>query len=115
MTLSDPDFVAGQYRDTPNLEARIVLHRRFSTGEKPLPRWIFEQSDLPPDVRILKLGCGPGPLWSENEERIPDGWTATLTGASPGMVGEAREGLGPDRRMAFRVAAARDIPFRGGA
>jgi len=46
MTLSHPDFVAGQYRDTPNLEARIVLHRRFSTGEKPLPRWIFEQLDL---------------------------------------------------------------------
>ena len=63
MTLSDPDFVAGQYRDAPNLEARIVLHRRFSTGEKPLPRWIFEQLDLPPDARILKLGPAPSPKW----------------------------------------------------
>ena len=115
MTLSDPDFVAGQYRDASNLEARIALHRRFSTGEKPLPRWIFEQLDLPPDARILELGCGPGQLWSENEERIPDGWTVTLTDASPGMVGAARERLGPDRRMAFRVADARDIPFTDGA
>ena len=115
MTLSDPDFVAGQYRDASNLEARIVLHRRFSTGEKPLPRWIFEQLDLPPDARILELGCGPGQLWSENEERIPDGWTVTLTDASPGMVGEARERLGPDRRMAFRVAGVRDSPLSDGA
>jgi ubiquinone/menaquinone biosynthesis C-methylase UbiE len=115
MTLSDPDFVAGQYRDASNLEARIALHRRFSAGEKPLPRWIFEQLDLPPDARILELGCGPGQLWSENEERIPDGWTVTLTDASPGMVRAARERLGPDRRMAFRVADARDIPFRDGA
>ena len=67
MTLSDPDFVAGQYRDASNLDARIALHRRFSAGEKPLPRWIFEQLDLPPDARILELGCGPGQLWSENE------------------------------------------------
>jgi ubiquinone/menaquinone biosynthesis C-methylase UbiE len=115
MTLSDPDFVAGQYRDASNLEARIALHRRFSAGEKPLPRWIFEQLDLPPDARILELGCGPGQLWSENEERIPDGWTVTLTDASPGMVRAARERLGPDRRMAFRVADAQDIPFRDGA
>ncbi len=111
MTLSDPDFVAGQYRDASNLEARIALHRRFGAGETPLPRWIFEQLDLPPDARILELGCGPGQLWSENEERIPDGWTVTLTDASPGMVRAARERLGPDRRMAFRVAAARDIPL----
>jgi SAM-dependent methyltransferase len=54
-------------------------------------------------------------LWSENEERIPDGCTVTLTDASPGMVRAARERLGPDRRMAFRVADARDVPFRDGA
>ncbi len=115
MTLSDPDFVAGQYRDASNLEARIALHRHFSAGAKPLPRWIFEQLDLPSDARILELGCGPGQLWFENEERIPDGWTVTLTDASPGMVRAARERLGPDRRMAFRVADARDIPFRDAA
>ena len=91
MTLSDPDSLARQYRDAPNLEARIALHRRFSTGEKPLPRWNFEQVDLPPDTRSLELGCGRGPLWSENEERIPDERTATLTDASPGMVRAARE------------------------
>jgi SAM-dependent methyltransferase len=107
--------MARQYRDASNLDARIALHRRFSTGEEPLPRWIFEQLDLPPDARILEIGCGPGLLWFENEERIPDGWTVTLTDASPGMVHAARERLGTDQRMAFRVADAQDIPFRDGA
>ena len=111
MTLSDPNFVATQYRDASNLEARIALHRRFGAGERPLPRWIFERLDLPPDARILELGCGPGLLWSENGERIPDGWAITLTDASPGMVRAAGERLGPDRRMAFRVADAQDVPF----
>ena len=111
MTLSDPDFVARQYRDASNLGARIALHQRFSTGEEPLPRWIFGQLDVPPDGRILELGCGPGLLWTENLERIPDGWTVTLTDISPGMVREAEDRLGPDRRFRFLVADAQEIPL----
>lgn len=110
MTLSDPDFVARQYQDATNLGARIALHRRFGTDEEPLPRWIFGQLDLPPGARVLELGCGPGLLWAENRERIPDGWTITLTDASAGMVREAEERLGSGR-MTFRVADAREIPF----
>jgi len=110
VTLSDPDFVARQYRDATNLDARITLHRRFGTEEEPLPRWVFGQLDLPPDARILELGCGPGLLWAENLERIPDGWSITLTDASAGMVREAEERLGSDR-MTFRVADAQEIPF----
>lgn len=115
MALSDPDFVARQYRDASNLGARIALHRRFSTDEQPLPRWIFGQLDLPPDGRILELGCGPGLLWTENLERVPDGWTITLTDASAGMVREAEDRLGSDRRYRFIVADAQEVPFEDGA
>ncbi len=112
MTLSDPDFVARQYGDAANLEARISLHRRFGTAEEPLPRWVFGQLDLPPRARILELGCGPGLLWTENLERIPEGWTVTLTDASAGMVREAEGRLGADRRLRFLVADAQELPFR---
>ena len=111
MTLSDPDFVARQYGNAANLDARISLHRRFGTAEEPLPRWIFGQIDLPPDARVLELGCGPGLLWTENLERIPDGWSITLTDASAGMVREAEGRLGPDRRFRFLLADAQEIPF----
>ena len=111
MTFSDPNFVARQYRTASNLDARVALHQRFGTDEEPLPRWIFAQLDLPPDGRILELGCGPGLLWTENTERIPDGWNITLTDVSAGMVQEAEDRLGPGRRMTFRVANAQEIPF----
>ncbi len=93
MTLSGPAFVARQYGDAANLDAGIALLRRFGTAEEPLPRWIFCQLDPPPEARILELGCGPGLLWTENLERIPDGWTITMTDASAGMVREAEGSL----------------------
>ena len=43
MTLSDPGFVARQYGDAANLEARIALHRRFGAAQEPLPRRTFGQ------------------------------------------------------------------------
>ena len=114
MTLSDPAFVARQYGDAANLDARISLHQRFGAAEEPLPRWIFGQLDGPPDARILELGCGPGLLWTENRGRVPDGWSVTLTDASAGMVREAEGRLGPDHRFRFLVADAQEIPFRDG-
>ena len=114
MTLSDPGFVARQYGDAANLDARISLPRRFGAAEEPLPRWIFGQLDLPPDARLLELGCGPGLLWTENLDRIPKGWTATLTDISAGMVREAEGRLGPDRRFRFLVADAQEIPSDAG-
>jgi ubiquinone/menaquinone biosynthesis C-methylase UbiE len=115
MAYDDPDFVARQYRDASNLGARISLHRRFSTGEQPLPRWIFDQLELPPDGRLLELGCGPGNLWTENLERIPQGWSITLTDISPGMVQEAEGRFGSDGRFAFRTVDARELPFEDDA
>lgn len=111
MTCEDPSFVARQYRDASNLGARITLHQRFSTNEQPWQRWVFDQFELPPASRVLELGCGPGGLWIENLDRIPEGWSITTTDASPGMLREAEDRLGSVRRFAFRVADAQEIPF----
>ena len=111
MTCEDPSFVARQYSDASNLNARITLHRRFSTGEQSWQSWIFDQFGLPSPSRVLELGCGPGDLWVENLDRVPEVWSITLTDASPGMVREAENRLGSDRRFAFRVAYAQEIPF----
>jgi SAM-dependent methyltransferase len=113
VTYEDPGFVARQYRDASNLGARVALHRRFSTNEQPWQRWVFDQFELPPAGRILELGCGPGNLWVENLDRVPDGWSVMLTDASPGMVTEAEDRLGSNSRFAFRVVDAQEIPFEG--
>ncbi|HET7272083.1 MAG TPA: class I SAM-dependent methyltransferase [Rubrobacter sp.] len=113
-TYSDPECVTRQYRDASNLNARIALHERFSTNSYGLPRWNFDQFDLPAQSRILEVGCGPGRLWTENLGSLPEGWSISLTDASPGMVSEAEARLGSDRRFEFRLADAREIPFEDG-
>jgi SAM-dependent methyltransferase len=111
MACEDPSFVKRQYRDASRLGARIILHQRFSTSEQPWQRWVFDQFELPPVSRVLELGCGPGDLWVENLDRILEGWNITATDASPGMLREAENRLGFDRRFAFRVVDAQEIPF----
>jgi len=64
---------------------------------------------------VLELGCGDGALWRRNADRIPHGWRVTLTDISPGMVEEARRGMGPEAgRFKFLTADAEEIPFHDG-
>ena len=111
--LSDQEFLlADQYKNASNLDARIQLHRRFSTNKYGWTRWVFDQFDLPPACRILDLGCGPGNLWTENLERIPADWDITLTDSSPGMVEQAQENLSDcGRPFAFGLVDAQSIPY----
>jgi len=107
--------VEKQYRNASNLNARIALHERFSTNSYGWTRWVFDQLELSSNAHVLEIGCGTGKLWAENLERIPEGWSATLTNASPGMLGEAERSLADSRRFRFRVADARKLPFDDGA
>jgi ubiquinone/menaquinone biosynthesis C-methylase UbiE len=111
--LSDPAFLlSDQYKDASNLDARLQLHRGFSTNKYGWLRWVFDQFDLPPVCRILDLGCGPANLWQENLERIPEGWDITLTDLSPGMIEQAQENLqGSGRPFTFDVVDAQSIPY----
>ena len=107
----DHDFVVTQYRDASNLDARIHLHKRFSTNPQGWHRWVFEQLQLPPTSRILELGCGSGELWIENGPRVPGGWDITLSDFSVGMLREAARRLcWTDRRFHFVAVDAQAIP-----
>jgi SAM-dependent methyltransferase len=113
--IADQRYLSKQYRDASNLNARADLHRRFSTNPLGLCRWIFDQFHLPPTCRILELGCGPGGLWLENIDRIPEGWEIHPTDASAGMVRQAQGALAPKRRgFRFGIADAQAVPFAAG-
>jgi SAM-dependent methyltransferase len=109
----DPGYVWEQYRDASKLGARTALHGRFSTNRRPWQRWVFDRFDLPAEARILEVGCGPGNLWAENLDRLPPGWSVTLTDASPGMIRSARDRLAYER-FRFGLAGAQQLPFEDG-
>jgi SAM-dependent methyltransferase len=98
-----------QYRDDSNLRARIELHRRFSTNPQPWHRWVFEQFEFPAEASLLEVGSGPGELWLQNADRIPEGWSLTLADLSTGMLQKARDALG--ERAAYEVADIQELPF----
>ncbi len=101
-----------QYKDDSNLNARIQLHRRFSTNTYGWFRWVFDHFHLPQKSRILELGCGPGDLWAENAHRIPPGWEITLSDFSPGMLERTRQKVLPlAHHFNLEVISAQEIPY----
>ena len=103
-----------QYRDASRFEARVHLHRRFSTNPYGFQRWVFDHFELPERSTLLEVGCGPGGLWLSNRERIPASWSITLTDFSPGMLQKVRQNLGEERFM-YELADAQMLPFADGS
>ncbi|MGI8588805.1 MAG: class I SAM-dependent methyltransferase [Chloroflexia bacterium] len=104
-----------QYRTAANLQARMGLHERFSTNPYGWHRWVFDQLALPDGALILELGAGPGRLWAENRDRIPGGWSLTLTDLSPGMAGEQQADLSGLPQIRSAVSDAQALPFADAA
>lgn len=106
------NLISEQYMAAGNLNARILLHQRFSTNPYGWFRWVFDQIDLPFEARILEIGCGPGVLWLENIDRIPSGWQVDLSDFSPGMMRTCWNNLeGQHGKLLFTVFDAMEIPF----
>jgi ubiquinone/menaquinone biosynthesis C-methylase UbiE len=101
-----------QYKDSSNLDARIQLHRRFSTNKYGWARWVFDQFNLSSECDVLDVGCGPGYQWRENIDRVPKGGDIVLADLSIGMLRKARQHLGENQHLfRFRVVDAQAIPF----
>jgi ubiquinone/menaquinone biosynthesis C-methylase UbiE len=112
--LTDQQYLTtDQYRDASNLDARVAIHKRFSTNPYGWMNWVFDTLlKLPEDAKILELGCGPGYLWQENISRIPVEWRITLSDLSPGMLDAAwRNLVVTGRAFQFKEIDAQSIPF----
>jgi ubiquinone/menaquinone biosynthesis C-methylase UbiE len=102
-----------QYQDGSNLDARVVIHQRFSTNSYGWFKWVFDiLLKSPENARVLELGCGHGLLWKENAGRIPAGWNITLSDLSSGMLDAAWRNLViTGRAFQFKEIDAQSIPF----
>jgi SAM-dependent methyltransferase len=110
---NDPNYlITDQYRDASNLNARIEIHRRYSTNPYGWTRWLFDIIGAGAGPDVLELGCGSAGLWTQNLNRVPADWRITLTDFSPGMLDEAQRTLGgATGRFRFEVVDAQSIPF----
>jgi SAM-dependent methyltransferase len=106
------DALREQYKDGANLSARVRLHARFSTNRYGIFRWIFDCVAAAPTARILELGTGTALFWTQNADRIPSGWRATLSDFSPGMIAEARARLeAVPHQFEYLQTDAQALPF----
>jgi ubiquinone/menaquinone biosynthesis C-methylase UbiE len=113
---SSRDYLQHQYGNASYLDARVALHQLYSTHPQEWHAWVFDQLELPPQARILELGCGPGHLWRSNAERILVGWRVCLSDLSPGMIEEAQSNLragegGRGQTFSFFVHDAQALPY----
>jgi len=112
---SDQQYLkSDQYKDSSNLDARVVIHQRFSTNPYGWFKWVFDTLlKLPENARILELGCGNGLLWKENVDRIPPEWNVTLSDLSAGMLDAAwRNLVVTGRTFQFKDIDAQSIPYK---
>ena len=103
-----------QYKIPDKLGARINLHRRFSTNPYGWQRWVFDQLELEPGMRVLEVGCGPGDLWIDNLERLPANLHMFLGDLSLGMVRTTEQGVKRYNGIEFLVLDTQAIPMKAG-
>ena len=93
-----------------------MLHQKFSTNPQGWSNWVFDQLlQLPDNANILELGCGSGVLWKETSQRVPAGWTITLSDLSDGMLDSTWRNLViTGRSFKFERIDAQSIPYADG-
>lgn len=109
---SDQNYLKNeQYRKGDRLDARVHLHRRFSTNPTVYFEWMYEQLNFQENMNVLEAGCGTGELWRTNLPRLSAGLNITLLDLSAGMAAAARSTVNRDPQFRFATADAQFLPF----
>lgn len=101
--------IVDQYRNSNNLNVRILLHDKYSLNKQGWFDWLFEQIDFSKVNRLLEIGCGNGKLWEHQNVDFRNR-EIFLSDVSEGMVKEVRRKLGKDFNCI--VADCQAIPFK---
>lgn len=100
-----------QYKDSANVNSRILLHRNFSINPLGWYQWLFTNLSIKPGENILEIGCGNGELWRVNQDKIPADCSLLLSDISVGMLSDANENLRTaGENFKFAVFDCHEIP-----
>ncbi len=101
-----------QYKDSTNVDIRISLHNKYSVNKQGWFNWMFENYTIPPNPRMLELGCGNGELWKCNGNNLPCPSEIILSDISNGMLNDAKERLKSlNKTFKFETINSSDIPY----
>ena len=103
------EAIKKQYEDASNIEARINLHKAFSSNKETWFSWIYKNLNIKDNMNILELGCGDGSLWNENYDKLPKNVHITLSDISAGMLKDIDEKIKKDKRFSLEVINASSI------
>lgn len=103
--------VLEQYADDSNFKVRQNFGKKYSAKSQEFQQWVFEQMTIPPQVRILEVGCGNGTFWDKNYDKLPTGVDLILTDISPGMVKITGDKFKNHANIETLVADIQNLPF----
>ena len=100
-----------QYGSAVNLNARIQIHKRFTTSNRTWEDFVFEHLPDLGGKSLLALGCGNAVQWRTNQHRFAPDASIILTDLSEGMLQEARADLRENARFTLRRMDASKLEF----
>lgn len=100
-----------QYASTEKLDARIEIHKRYSTNPRGI--WEFAASlyNFKANERILEVGCGTGEFWAAQHGSLPNSCSVLATDFSRGMIEKAKARLSHLPQFQFEVADVEALPY----
>ena len=110
--MTSDDIQNAQYQSTENLDARILLHRRFTPPGKDMWDFVWDNYAFKKTDQVLEVGCGTGEFWTHPDRLIAPDMPVFLTDRSFGMVEHTRRRLESLFNAAhFGVAEAEALPY----
>ncbi len=106
------DTIKKQYENSSNIEARIKLHNKCSENKESWFAWLYKNYQIKDKQKILEIGCGNATLWKENLNVLPKNIETTLSDISIGMLKNAKENLGNDKRFSYKVIDGDNINLK---
>jgi len=112
---SDPNYLKNQqYGSADNLNARIRIHKLFSTNPQGVYKWFFDTAlkNIPQRASILEVGSGSGEMWYACKDDVPAGWDVTLSDFAMGILNDAQKKLENVLfKPEYREIDAQNIPY----